>query len=407
MNGSLPMLVWPIALTLLRRIGESVKERRRGSNRPHKGIDLFAPVGTAVLAAYPGIVLRSVDGTREGASEGQRRAGVFVDILGADGNVYRYLHLGGRPSVVRGQTISFGTKIGEVGISGVEHSGPHIHFEIRTSDYNYDRQDYGPPIDPLVRLPVADLGGPNVQPEPRSDADIALAYLREQGWSEQAARQLLQQRAQTPGAMTVEQQLLRIGWSPSEVRALLAGPPKRGTAEGFLDRVKGSTPQVRAEFDEVLRQAGIGTLDLPTSSDQPSSGATVSSLVKAFGALPQAQQLRLLAQLRETGGKEKQGSGSPDLSYLPVIKSGVEALTQIIKTIGKTLPSGGGGDNGGKTTPSGGDDLPPVIQDKDYEPFPEDSDGDLPPPIVADDDKSDVPTDSVPDSDTGSTSEPD
>lgn len=406
MSSPLPAagLVWPIALTLLRRVGESVTARRRGTNRPHKGIDLFAPTGSPVLAAYPGIVLRTVDGTVDGASDSQRRAGWFIDVRGRDGNIYRYLHLGGPPSVRTGQQVAYGMKIGIVGTSGIEHSGPHIHFEIRSSDYDYNQKDYGTPIDPLLRLP--ELGGPDLEPSLRSDADVALSYLLEQGWSEQAARQLLQRRTQATGNAGIEQQLLRIGWSPAEVRALLAGPPKRGTAEGFLDRVKGSAPDVRAQFDEVLRQAGLGTLDLPATPGQPASGSSVSSLVKAFAALPQAQQLRLLGTIRESGGKQTDSSGSKDLSYLPIVKSGVEAITQIIKAIGK-----GGGeapDKGGSKGPPAGDDKPPVIRDKDSEPF-DNSDTDTAPPIVAEDDRSDVPSDSLPDSetDTGSTSEPD
>jgi hypothetical protein len=50
------------------------------------------------------------------------------------------------------------------GTSGLKNSEPHLHFEIRTSDWQEDRQpwarkkgdklgDYGPPMDPLKLLP--------------------------------------------------------------------------------------------------------------------------------------------------------------------------------------------------------------------------------------------------------------
>lgn len=146
--------LWPIAAGLLRRVGDSVLPRRAGTGQPHKGIDLFAPAGAEVRAAVYGRVLRVIDG-READSEGRRRAGLFVDVRGLDGKVYRYLHLGSA-MVREGEPVRAGQTLGTVspsGQSGVEHSEPHVHFEIRAADWNRTAGDYGEPVDPLRVLP--------------------------------------------------------------------------------------------------------------------------------------------------------------------------------------------------------------------------------------------------------------
>lgn len=149
--------VWPIPAGRLRRVGESVLARRAGSGRPHKGIDLFADADTPVLSAVFGKVLRVIDGRTadKAKNEGLWRAGLFVDVRGLDGRVYRYLHLGSH-SVKEGQPLRAGDPLGTVspsGQSGVEHSDPHVHFEIRAGDWNRKAGDYGEPIDPLKVLP--------------------------------------------------------------------------------------------------------------------------------------------------------------------------------------------------------------------------------------------------------------
>ena len=124
---------WPIDPRLISRVGESLATKRRGSGRPHKGIDIFAREGTPVRSASAGIVRRVVDGTRAGASEGLRRAGWFVDVVDSEGRIFRYLHLSADPVARVGELVSPRTVIGTVGTSGVEHAGPHVHFEDRKS----------------------------------------------------------------------------------------------------------------------------------------------------------------------------------------------------------------------------------------------------------------------------------
>lgn len=156
--------IWPLPLDKLRSIGQSVMTDR-GNGRPHKGVDLRVDAGTSVIASESGRVLRVVDG-RVSASESQQAAGLWVDVAGSDGYVYRYLHLGSA-DVTRGQQLQQGAQVGTVapkGTSGLKDSEPHLHFEIRTSDWQEDRQpwarkkgdklgDYGPPMDPMKLLP--------------------------------------------------------------------------------------------------------------------------------------------------------------------------------------------------------------------------------------------------------------
>ena len=87
----------------------------------HRGIDIAADVGTAVVAARAGTV-------------------TFAGPLGSSGNVVAvrdgryatsYLHLGA-VSVSRGERVAMGTRIGEVGTTGRRSvSEPHLHFGVR------------------------------------------------------------------------------------------------------------------------------------------------------------------------------------------------------------------------------------------------------------------------------------
>lgn len=148
--------IWPVMFGALRRIGQSVLENR-GNGRPHKGIDLFAPAATPVRAAVAGSVVRVIDGRRS-ASQSRRDAGLWVDVRDASGRIFRYLHLGSvQPQIKAGAQLAMGDPIGTIstkGQSGVLHSDPHVHFEIRTSDFEQARRDYGEPIDPLTVLPL-------------------------------------------------------------------------------------------------------------------------------------------------------------------------------------------------------------------------------------------------------------
>lgn len=149
-------LVWPLPLPELQRVGDSVMTDR-GNGRPHNGLDLYAPAGTVVRSASAGTVLRVQDG-RTSPRERARRAGLFVDVRGPEGYVYRYLHLQDTP-LRAGERLSPGALVGTLAAKGtpdLERTGPHLHFEIRRSDVSGPARDYGPPLDPLRLLPPRD-----------------------------------------------------------------------------------------------------------------------------------------------------------------------------------------------------------------------------------------------------------
>lgn len=151
-------LLWPLPLSEMQRVGDSVLADR-GNGRPHKGLDLYAPAGTAVRSAGAGTVLRVQDG-RSSPRERSRRAGLFVDVRGPEGYVYRYLHLQDTP-VRAGERVLPGTPLGRLAATGtpdLERTGPHLHFEIRSSDVSGSGpgRDYGLPLDPLRLLPPRD-----------------------------------------------------------------------------------------------------------------------------------------------------------------------------------------------------------------------------------------------------------
>lgn len=144
---------WPIARAAIQRLGQSVLEDRNGKGRPHRGLDLFADAGTPVVAACSGVILRVIDG-RSSTQRGLRRAGLFVDQRGEDQRIYRYLHLMDA-GVQAGAWVARGAQIGHIAApftSGLREA-PHLHFEVRLSDYAATQRDYGAPVDPLTVLP--------------------------------------------------------------------------------------------------------------------------------------------------------------------------------------------------------------------------------------------------------------
>lgn len=89
----------------------------------HSGVDVAAPVNTAVLAVGSGTV----------AFAGMQGAlGNFVVINHAEGLQTRYAQLG-KIAVKVGQRVNQGQTIGTVGFSGRPSSKlPHLHFEVRS-----------------------------------------------------------------------------------------------------------------------------------------------------------------------------------------------------------------------------------------------------------------------------------
>ncbi|HEY8985631.1 MAG TPA: LysM peptidoglycan-binding domain-containing M23 family metallopeptidase [Streptomyces sp.] len=101
----------------------------------HTGVDFIVPTGTTLRAVGSGTVVSAGWG---GAYGNQ------VVIRLADGYYAQYAHLSSI-SVSAGQSVDEGQTIGYSGSTG-NVTGPHCHFEIRTTP------DYGSDVDPLAYL---------------------------------------------------------------------------------------------------------------------------------------------------------------------------------------------------------------------------------------------------------------
>lgn len=145
-------IAWPLDVSKIRRVGDSVTNKRPGSGRPHRGIDIFAAAGTPIVSASAGLVSRVVDGRFSG-EEHRKRAGLYIDVTGSGGIIFRYLHLGSAYIAV-GDKIPRGKLLGDIGPSYTSGaSDPHLHFEMRVGMDRKFRDGYGMPLTPEKFLP--------------------------------------------------------------------------------------------------------------------------------------------------------------------------------------------------------------------------------------------------------------
>lgn len=105
-----------------------------GALAMHEGIDFSAEVGSTVLAAASGRVVRS---------EWDHTFGNVIEIKHAENFLTRYAHLNQRSVAINAQ-VQGGAAIGEVGNTG-RSTGPHLHYEIFQN---------GRVLNPLKVLPV-------------------------------------------------------------------------------------------------------------------------------------------------------------------------------------------------------------------------------------------------------------
>ena len=150
-----PRWMWPINPAHILSLEDSVLANRPEKNRPHDGLDIYAPPGTRIYAASSGTVVQVKDG-RQSKKAKTRAAGLFVDVLTDPdpvGRQYiqRYLHLATVRDINK-QRLALGSPIGELapphtsGLAGRSH----LHFEVRAVR---KEGGYGPPLDPLRFLP--------------------------------------------------------------------------------------------------------------------------------------------------------------------------------------------------------------------------------------------------------------
>ncbi|MFF2198734.1 M23 family metallopeptidase [Streptomyces sp. NPDC058157] len=111
----------------------------------HSGQDFAVPVGTPVHAASAGTVVKAGP---NGGGDGPAYGNAIV-IKHADNTYSQYAHLS-KILVQVGQKVTLDQKIALSGNTG-NSSGPHLHFEIRTTP------NYGSAIDPVAFLRKAGI----------------------------------------------------------------------------------------------------------------------------------------------------------------------------------------------------------------------------------------------------------
>src|SRR5213080_2748554 len=128
----------------------------------HRGIDIGAPAGTAVLAPASGIV------SFAGAVPVSGRT---LTIQTHDGYSVTLTHLGST-GAERGDTVGEGSAIATIGPNGTpEHDVPYVHLGIRRSE---DANGY---VDPLLFLPARPLAPPPAAPPTSAPAPPSPASL--------------------------------------------------------------------------------------------------------------------------------------------------------------------------------------------------------------------------------------
>ncbi|GAA3893727.1 hypothetical protein GCM10023084_53260 [Streptomyces lacrimifluminis] len=106
----------------------------------HSGQDFAVASGTKVVAAHGGTVVKAGG---NGAGDGPAYGNAVV-IKHGNGTYSQYAHLS-RINVKVGQVVATGQRIALSGNTG-NSSGPHLHFEIRTT------ANYGSAVDPVAFL---------------------------------------------------------------------------------------------------------------------------------------------------------------------------------------------------------------------------------------------------------------
>jgi len=98
----------------------------------HYGVDIGNKRGTPIMAAASGIVIKIVNGCKEGNSSCGGRYGNYIKIQHENGTKTIYAHLN-TVSVSYGEKVSQGDVIGSLGNTG-RSTGPHLHFEIENAN---------------------------------------------------------------------------------------------------------------------------------------------------------------------------------------------------------------------------------------------------------------------------------
>lgn len=125
LNGSAMRI--PVVGVRSRDLSDSWHHPRDGGSRVHKGIDIFAPKGTEIVAVADGFISFLGD---------QRLGGHCVWLTTENGTSFYYAHLDRwAPGLYEGMEVQSGDLLGYVGNTGnARTTPPHLHFGINQND---------------------------------------------------------------------------------------------------------------------------------------------------------------------------------------------------------------------------------------------------------------------------------
>lgn len=124
----------PLSLAVISSLFGMRKHPKSGQVKQHEGLDFAVGTGTPVYAVANGTVTQ----------RWQEGGGNVIVLNHDDGMRSSYLHLSSY-SVSNGARVVAGQEIGRSGNTGTSTTGPHLHFEVRSSS--------NAPQDPLAYLP--------------------------------------------------------------------------------------------------------------------------------------------------------------------------------------------------------------------------------------------------------------
>ena len=100
-----------------------------GYYKMHTGVDWAAPIGTPILAAGNGVVIKA----QWDSGYGRR-----VEIQHANGYITTYNHMSGfARGIVEGLRVKQGQTVGFLGSTGLS-TGPHLHYEVMVNGHFVD-----------------------------------------------------------------------------------------------------------------------------------------------------------------------------------------------------------------------------------------------------------------------------
>lgn len=123
--------LWPVLGSISSTFGETRLSSAAGGVRPHKGVDISAPLGTPIVAAAEGIVVFAGWQAEMGKS-------IYLDHGHGFATMYGHLKT---IMVKKGEKVKKGQIIGRVGMTG-NSTGPHLHYEVHVQGVPVNPQAY-------------------------------------------------------------------------------------------------------------------------------------------------------------------------------------------------------------------------------------------------------------------------